>query len=684
MRGRHTPDRPSKESLAGPGESRSAKPAPMHATPGSAARPAPCGAWKSPITSELIVRGLVGLGQIALDQDDLYFTETRPAEKGRGVIVVRRRGASVNVDITPRDGHVRTRVHEYGGGDYVVHEGTAYFSSFADQRVYRQAPGQAPVAISPEENLRFADYRYDARRSRLLCVREDKRVIASSEDVNTIVLLDPSGDLAGGRVIAEGRDFYASPRISRDGSRLAWLAWDHPNMPWDAAELWVASMRDDGALENAERVAGGPNESIFQPEWSEDGSLYFVSDRTDFWNLYRWDGAEVRPIAPKNAEFGVPQWAFGLSTYAIVDNDRLLCTFAERGTSRMGVLDVRSGALDVLDAPYTWFANVRASGGVAACVAGSPTEPPAVVTLDLATRRFEVIRRSTDLRFETGYISVPEAIEFPTTGGRTAHAFYYPPQNRDFSATPGEKPPLIVKVHGGPTAAASNVFAMGIQFWTSRGFAVVDVNYGGSTGYGRQYRERLRGQWGIVDVDDSVNAARYLAERGNVDPERLAITGGSAGGYTTLAALTFRDVFKAGASHYGISDLERLSHDARTGNHHKFESRYEDGLVAPYPDQVDVYRARSPIHHTDRLSCPIIFFQGMNDKVVLPNQAERMVEALRKKGLPVAYVPFEGEGHGFRQAANMKRALDAELYFYSRVFRFTPADPIEPVLIENL
>jgi dipeptidyl aminopeptidase/acylaminoacyl peptidase len=455
-------------------------------------------------------------------------------------------------------------------------------------------------------------------------------------------------------------------------------------MPWDAAELWVAAVRDDGSLGDPVHVAGGPGESIFQPEWESDATLYFVSDRTDFWNLYRWDGSRTEAIAPRAAEFGVPQWAFGLSTYAFVGEHRLLCTLIEKGISRLALLDTKSGQLDPVDAPFTWFASVRAAGGRAAFVAGSPTEPPSVIAFDLSTRKLEVLRKSSDLRFDPGYVSTPEAIEFSTTGGATAHAFYYPPQNRDFAPCPGEKPPLLVKVHGGPTSAASNVFAFGAQYWTSRGFAVLDVNYGGSTGYGRKYRERLRGQWGIVDVDDCVNGARYLMARGDVDPDRLAITGGSAGGYTTLSALTFREVFKAGASHYGIGDLERLAHDARTGNHHKFESRYEDGLIAPYPDRVDVYRARSPIHHTDRLSCPIIFFQGMNDKVVLPNQAERMVEALRRKHLPVAYLPFEGEGHGFRQAENIRRALDAELYFYSRVFRFETADTIEPVPIENL
>ena len=656
----------------------------MQPSSGSTPRTARCGSWKSPISSDLIVSGLVGLGQLAVDGDDLYFAEMRPNEKGRTVLVFRAKGAAVNLDVTPPDFNVRTRVHEYGGGDFLAHRGTVYFSNVADQRVYRHDSGDDPIPITPEENFRFADYQLDTRRKKLLCVREDKRVVESSEDVNTLVVLDPDGDAAGGRVLARGRDFYASPRLSPDGSKLAWLCWDHPNMPWDAAELWVASVRDDGALESPVHVAGGPGESIFQPEWASNTTLYFVSDRTDFWNLYRWDGKTTEAVAPRAAEFGVPQWLFGMSTYAVIDAQHLICTYIEKGIGRIGILDLEAGALDRIDVPYTWFASVHVSGKRAFFVAGSPAEPAAVVALDIGSRRLEVVRRCTDLRFDPDDVSIPEPIEFPTTGGLVAHAFFYPPKNRAFAPLPGEKPPLLVKVHGGPTAATSNVFAFGVQYWTSRGFAVLDVNYGGSTGYGRKYRERLRGNWGIVDVDDCVNGALHLAQRGDVDADRLAITGGSAGGYTTLSALTFRDVFKAGASHYGIGDLERLAHDAQTGNHHKFESRYTDGLVAPYPERVDLHRARSPIHFTDRLSCPIIFFQGMNDKVVLPNQAERMVEALRRKRLPVAYVPFEGEGHGFRQAANIKRALDAELYFYSRVFRFETADAIDPVAIENL
>jgi len=650
---------------------------------------APYGSWKSPISSDLIVRGSTGLGQLAFDGDDVLFTEMRPPEKGRTVLVRWSRDGKTT-DLTPLGFNVRTRVHEYGGGDYVADGGVVYFSNFQDQRVYRQDPGAPPRALTPEAELRFADYQLDATRRRLVCVREDKRLIESREDVNTIVALDLDGDDHGGRVLVQGFEFYASPRISPDGSKLAWLCWNYPDMPWDAAELWVGYLRHDGSVENPTRIAGGPKESVFQPEWSPDGTLYFVSDRTDFWNLYRWRDGRAEAVCPREAEFGMPQWVFGMSTYAFLREDSILCTFTEKGIWQIATLDPMRGTLTPIDSPYTWFSGLRVDQGTksrAVLLAGSPTEPSRVVLLDVATGRFDVVRRSTELRFDPSDLSVPETIEFPTEGGLTAHAFYYRPQNRQFrgpSGTSPELPPLIVKSHGGPTGATSSVFSLAIQYWTSRGFAVLDVNYGGSTGYGRAYRERLHGQWGIVDVDDCVNGAKFLVARGEVDGQKLAITGGSAGGYTTLSALAFRSVFKAGASHFGVSDLEQLAHDARTGNHHKFESRYEDKLVAPYPERVDVYRERSPINFADKVSCPVIFFQGLDDRIVLPNQTERMVDALREKRLPVAYIPFEGEGHGFRRAENIKRALDAELYFYSRVFHFEPADAIEPVQIDNL
>src|SRR6266567_1468740 len=534
------------------------------------------GSWKSPITSDLIVSETIKFGQVVLDGSDIYWIERRPAENGRYVIV-RRKPDGNRTDILPHPYNARTSVHEYGGGSFTVSDGSIYFSNFPDQHVYRLIPGSIPQPIAFTEQMRYADFVIDHRRNRMICVRED-HTLSDLEPANTLVSvsLDGSGK---SQVLVSGSDFYSSPRLSPDGSRLAWLTWNHPNMPWDSTELWVGNIGEDGSIVQSQRITGSTNESIFQPEWSPDGILHFVSDKTGWWNLYRWQDGSAVALHEMEAEFGVPQWAFGYSTYAFV----------------------------------------------------------------------------------------------------SSYALFYPPKNRDYTAPQGELPPLLVESHGGPTGMTYSELDLEIQYWTSRGIAVLDVNYGGSTGYGRTYRQRLEGQWGVVDVDDCVNGARYLVEQRLVDGNRLAITGGSAGGYTTLCALTFRNVFKAGASHYGISDLKALVSDG-----HKFESHYEHRLIGPYPQRSDLYHTRSPINFVDSLSCPIIFFQGLEDKVVPPNQAKLMVAALRTQKLPVAYIAFEGEQHGFRQAKNIKRALDAELYFYSRIFNFTPADALEPVHIENL
>ena len=638
---------------------------------------APYGSWKSPITPELILSGAVRPGLITLDGEVTYWTEGRPGEGGRSVLV-RCTSDGRKVDMIPPPFNVRTRVHEYGGGDYSVSNGTIYFSNFTDQRVYRLIPGEEPQPITPAEQYRYADYVVDSHRKRLICVRED-HTIEGRQAVNTLVSLATDDNPDGGEVLIFGNDFYASPRLSPDGSKLAWLTWNHPNMPWDGTELWVGTFDADGTLNKAERVAGGKDESIFQPEWSPDGVLHFISDRTGWWNLYRFRNRQIEPLCEKAAEFGLPQWVFGMSTYKCISPTRIICSYTENGSGHLASLNTETSELSPFNLPYTAIGSVRATAERAVFYAASPTQPGAIVQLNLATEEREVLLSTTNVAIDAAYFSVPEPIEFPTERGQTAFAFFYPPRNPDYVAPAGELPPLLVMSHGGPTSSTANSFNLEKQFWTSRGIAILDVNYGGSTGYGRAYRERLKGQWGIVDVDDCVNGAKYLVERGLVDGNRLAITGGSAGGYTTLCALTFRDVFKTGASYYGISDLEAL-----LGDDHKFESRYNDGLIGPYPARRDLYRERSPIHFTERLSCPIIFLQGLEDKVVPPNQSEMMVEVLRKKKLPVAYLAFEGEGHGFRRAENIKRALEAELYFFSKVFGFELADEVEPVEIENM
>ena len=633
------------------------------------------GSWRSPITSDLIVSETIGLGTIAQDRGDLLWLETRPTEAGRNVIV--RRSADGHVrDVTPAPFSARTRVHEYGGNPFAVADGVVVFSNDADQRLYRQTYGAQPQPITSAGPQRYADGMVDGKRGRLICVCEDHA--GGGEPTNTIATLDLEGDDQA-QVLVSGHDFYSSPCLDPDGHQLAWLAWNHPNMPWDGTELWVASLAEDGALSEAHRIAGSDIESVFQPQWSPDGALYFVSDRSGWWNLYRWRAGRIEPIVEMQAELGLPQWVFGMSTYAVVSPRRLVCSFNERGVWQLAIVDTATRGLARVDTPYSDISGLRAAGRQVVFTAGAAGEAASIVTFDPDSQQMQILRRSSNVDIDPGYISRPEQIAFPTIGGKTAYGIHYAPHNRDYAAPAGTQPPLIVECHGGPTAAASTTLNLKRQYWTSRGFAVVSVNYAGSTGYGRAYRERLNGQWGIADVEDCIAAARYLIDQGKVDEARVAISGGSAGGYTVLCALTFHDLFKAGASYYGISDLEALARDT-----HKFESRYLDRLVGPYPEQRQLYRARSPIHFAERLSCPVIFFQGLEDRVVPPNQTERMVEALRSRAIPVAYLAFEGEQHGFRQAANIKAALDAELYFYSQVFGFELAEPLPSIAIENL
>jgi dipeptidyl aminopeptidase/acylaminoacyl peptidase len=516
----------------------------------------------------------------------------------------------------------------------------------------------------------------DRARGRLLAVREDHRA-GPGEPRNELVALDIGGDGADtGQALVSGNDFYASPQLSPDGSRLAWLTWNHPNMPWDGTELWLGELDARGAIATARLVAGGPRESIFQPQFSSDGVLHFVSDRSGWWNLYRREGSEPVSLARLDAEFGQPQWLFGMSTYGFAADGTIVCTYSKNGTDRLARLG--HDGLQPIEVPFNRIGSLRVGEGFALFLAASPTEAPVVARLDLTSGAVERLGASSAVAVDAGYLARPEPVEFPARGGGSAYGFFYPPTNKDFVAPKDDKPPLIVVSHGGPTAQSSSALNLSLQYWTSRGFAVLDVDYGGSTGYGRAYRERLNGNWGVVDVGDCVDGALHLVREGRADGQRLAIRGWSASGYTTLAALTFRDVFKAGASHFGIGDLEALVRDT-----HKFESRYLDRLVCPYPERKELYVERSPIRHVDRIRAALILFQGLEDRVVPPNQARMMYEAVKAKGLPVAIVEFAGEQHGFRKAENIRRSLDGELYFLGRVFGFTPAGEIEPVEIAN-
>lgn len=633
---------------------------------------APHGSWKSPITSDMIVAQSIGLSEVRFDGDDIYWLESRPQEGGRSVIVRYVTWNSSSEDVTPEGFNVRTRAHEYGGGAWTVADGMIYFSNNADGRLYRMDRyGHQPMPLTPDGSWRYADGVVDTQRRLWYGVREDHSDLPNGdlEPVNTIVRVNIiDGAVHPGNVIASGHDFYSSPRLAPDGRWLAFLAWDHPNMPWVGTGLYVISLTQADAKPIL--IAGGEGESIFQPEWAPDGSaLYFISDRSGWWNIYRQvSRTPTEAVTEMEAEFGQPQWVFGMSTYAFTENNRLVCSYVSKGLAHLATVDLATKELKPLDLPWTEFSSVRGYKNRVVFRAGSSTQPSSIVVLDVDSDHPNILKRSTDAADDTAiakYFSVAEPVEFTTSNGRTAFGLFYPAFNPDYEAPPEDRPPLVVKCHGGPTASASSTLNLGIQYWTSRGIAVLDVNYGGSTGFGRAYRERLNGNWGIVDVEDCVNGARWLAEQGRADGNRSVITGGSAGGYTVLAALTFHDYFKGGASHYGVADLAALA-----GDTHKFESRYLDSLLGPYPEKADIYRERSPITFVERLSAPVIFFQGDEDMVVPPSQAEMMVNALRAKGTPVGYLLFSGEQHGFRKAENIKRALDAELYFYAiNVFR---------------
>lgn len=638
------------------------------------------GSWTSPISIDLLTERAVSLGYVDLAEDGLYWLEGRANEGGRSVLVLEP-NAGKPIDVVPEGFNVRTRVHEYGGGAYWRHGRTVFCSSFDDSRVYRiDEPGGTPRALTPEASephaLRYADGVVTPDGRTVVCVRERH---AAGEVVNELVSFPTDGS-APPHVIVEGRDFYASPRLDPAGRRLAWITWDHPHMPFEASDLCVADFVD-GQVTGARRVAGGANESVLDPLWSPDGDLHFVSDESGWWNLYAERRGQIEALCRTEGEFAQPPWVFGLSQYAFLDDGRIVCAVTRNAQERLELLDPRAGTLTPLDLPYTEYgrSSVRAQGQTLALCAAGPTRPSAVVRVDLRTGESVVVREGLSLDLDVQYFSIAEPIEFATAGGETAHALFYPPKNPEFIAPGDELPPLIVHVHGGPTAHRGTALDLDHQFFTSRGLAVVAVNYRGSTGYGREYRRRLNGHWGEFDVEDAVAVVGHLADAGRIDRSRVAIMGGSAGGYTTLLALALRDEFAAGISAFGVADVEELARDT-----HKFELHYEHSLVGPYPERADLYRERSPINHAERISAPLLILQGLDDKVVPPSQAELIVGALERRGTPYTYLAFEGEGHGFRKAESLRRTYEAELSFLGQIFGFEPADELDRIRVENL
>ncbi|XP_008797283.2 uncharacterized protein LOC103712518 [Phoenix dactylifera] len=659
---------------------------------------APYGSWKSPITADVVSSAEKRLGGIAVAGDGrLVWVETRPSEGGRAVLVMEPvKVEDKPLDIIPAEFAARTLAQEYGGGAFAVLENMIIFSNYKDQRLYKQIiGGQSPVPLSPDYSeplVRYADGVFDPHFNRYLTIMEDQRKSCLNPITSIVSINLNDGNIQEPKELVSGNDFYAFPRVDPKEKRMAWVEWSHPNMHWDKAELWVGYFSENGDLCKRVRVAGGDPmlvESPTEPKWSSNGELFFITDRkSGFWNIYKWieHKNEVVSVYSLNAEFTRPLWVFGISSYDFVgkdgENQKIVCSYRQNGRSYLGILDYVQSSFTPLDIPLTDISNIVSASCCLYVEGASGRQPLSVAKVILDENHSKAIEfsiiwsSSPDITKYEPYFSLPEIIEFPTENpGQNAYAYFYPPKNESYQPPPDEKPPLLVKSHGGPTAETRGVLDLNIQYWTSRGWAFADVNYGGSTGYGREYRERLLGQWGIVDVNDCCSSAKFLAESGKVDAQRLCITGRSAGGYTTLACLAFRDTFKAGASLYGVADLSSLKAET-----HKFESHYIDNLVG----SENAYYERAPINFVDKFTCPVILFQGLEDKIVPPEQARKIYKALKEKGLPVALVEYEGEQHGFRKAENIKFTLEQQMVFLARlVGHCEVADAISPIKIDN-
>lgn len=642
----------------------------------SVATELPFGDWPSPISAASLVEGSRSIGGLRKDGDFFYWLESRPEQDGRNTIMRWQPGIDPE-EILGKAFNVRTRVQEYGGNSLLVHDGVLWFSNFSDQRVYRFVPGQAPVAITPDAALRYAGCSFDKSRERLLCIREDHRGLG--EPVNTLVALAPDQE-GEGTVLFSGTDFVSEPRLSESGMRIAFTSWMHPNMPWDSTSLHSASFDADGFLANLVIHNPDSNESVIDPQWRDDETLVAISDRDNWWKPYVVSATSFEAIVTglKNVEIGGPDWSIGSRYYRFLPDGEMLL-LARKGSVEELVLLAGDGSHRVLQTGAVSYGSLVFDSDLLYLTAGFADKPSALVTASLDGTLQSTIRRSSDIALEAEWVPAYEQLSFPLPLGGEAYGVYFAPKNPTAFAPAGTAPPLIVSVHGGPTGVAGVSYRPEHYYWTSRGFAVLDLNYRGSTGFGREYRRALYGQWGISDVEDASAGAAWLAEQGLADPKRLIIRGGSAGGYTTLAVHAFYDTFAAGASYFGVSDIEALAKET-----HKFESRYLDQLIGPYPERKDLYVERSPIHHLEGFNAPLLLLQGLEDPIVPPNQSEMIYEALKSRGVPTAYVAFEGESHGFRKAENQIAAREAELYFYAKVLGLNPADVLPGISIDNL
>lgn len=616
------------------------------------------GHWQSPISAAQVASGMVRVMELYADNDNVYWSELRPANQGRSTIVKRSTDGST-IDITPPDFDVRTRVHEYGSGAFTVNNDIVYASKGSDARIYEIIPGKEPRPITPsnteETHARFADFEVTSLGIFAVGEMHQNNVVK-----NFIALINP--ETGTWKTITEGYDFYSNPILSPDKKKLAWVCWNHPNMPWTNNELWVADLNDQAEISHLTKIAGELPESISQPKWHIDGSLYFISDRNNgWWNLHKHQNGQVTSLYPMAAEITYPQWFFKMSTWAFLNDNEIIFGYNKDGWWQLAHINLETLAFKNIGEKSSYLSNIRSSNQSVVFLEFQSHKIKELKIID-SQHQISLLTHFDRINIDEEYLSKPVHLAFPSEQ-RTAYGFYYPPCNKDFKAPENEKPPLIVISHGGPTAQSSASYSQEVQYWTTRGFGILDVNYGGSTGYGRDYRSALDRNWGIVDVEDCVNGALYLAEKGLVDPDRLIIRGGSAGGYTTLAALAFKDVFKAGASYYGVADLEALAKDT-----HKFESRYLEQLVGKYPEEKELWMVRSPINSVEKISCPLIIFQGEKDPIVPQNQALMIYEALKKRGVSTEIHIYEGEEHGFRKAKNIINSLEREVEFYQKVF----------------